>query len=241
MTHAAALIAEDLRPRGVAEQGFAALSRLPGRVGGIGYRKLKRRMQHRAEARFQAMAARLGAGDIALDLGANVGDLTALMATGGATIHAFEPEPETFGLLTERFKDAPHVHPRNAAVADYNGTAQLVLPASFADIPRSASKAASIAHDRYRTGNHLEAQTDVVDIVEVVRALPARPKLIKIDIEGAEWTVLEALRGAGLLAGGTCLFVETHERMDPTTLPTVRAWQAWAAAQTDVYVNFYWG
>lgn len=241
MSDIAALIAADLRPQGPAERAFALLSRWPGAVGAIGYRKLKRRMQHRAEARFQAVAAELGVDDIALDLGANVGDLTALMARGGATIHAYEPEPATFALLCERFAGQGNVTAHNAAVSDFDGTANLVLPASFADQPRSASKAASITHDRYRTGDHFETETPVVDIVAMMRALPRPPKLVKVDIEGAEWTILDALRKAGLLTGGMRLFVETHERLDPATLPLVRDWQTWASRQSDVYVNFYWG
>ncbi|WP_227284646.1 FkbM family methyltransferase [Boseongicola sp. H5] len=241
MSDIVTMIAEDLRPSGTAEAWFSALARLPGGIGAVGYRKLKRRQQRLAEARLEALSAALGPGDIALDLGANVGDVTDLLAQGGATVHAFEPEPETFALLSARFADQPNVHPHNAAVSDYDGTAALVLPGSYRVSPRSASKAASIVHDRYRDGDHVETETRVIDIAGFVRDLPRRPSLIKIDIEGAEWKVLAALQAAELLSDGVCVFVETHERLDPSTLPLVRRQQAWAARQTDVYVNLYWG
>lgn len=242
---AARMIAEDLHPRGAVERAFAFGARYaPGKLRWIFYRKLKRRLQRRAEARFADLAAALGPGDIALDLGANVGEITDMLLAGGAQVHAFEPEPESFGILLERFGDLVNVHLTEAAVADYDGEADLVLPASFAENPRSASKAASIAHDRYRAEGSTRT-IRVCDIRGVLASLPARPALIKMDIEGAELAVLEALRAADALGPETAVFVETHERLDLSTLPRVQALQAWARGDgteaARAYVNLYWG
>lgn len=149
------MIAQDLRPHGAVEALFAAGANLPGKLGWICFRKLKRRMAVRGRVRFMEIAASLGKGDIAIDLGANVGELTELLAANGATVHAFEPEPQTFSILQEKFGALHNVHLHNAAVSDFDGTTELILPASFADIPRSASKAASIAYDRYKTTRYL--------------------------------------------------------------------------------------
>ena len=233
--------AADLRAQGPSEHAFAALARLPGLPGAMGYRKLKRRLQHRAEARFRALAAVLGPGDLALDLGANVGDMTAVLAANGATVHAYEPEPDTFALLRTRFADAPNVAVHQAAIADRAGQADLVLPASFADRPRSASKAASIAHDRYRGDGAVTRMVALHDIRDVMAALPQPPRIIKMDIEGAELPVLEAMRAADLIAPDTAVFVETHERLDPASLGRVLALQAWARDGARGYVNLNWG
>ncbi len=167
--------------------------------------------------------------------------MTAKLAANGATVHAYEPEPDTFALLAERFAGQAHVHLNNAAVADFDGEADLILPASFSSSPRSASKAASIAHDRYRTDGHQSRTIKVRDIRRILADLPQAPSLIKMDIEGAELDVLDALRAEGLLTPKTALFVETHERMDPSTLPRIAGLQAWARAECPSYLNLYWG
>jgi FkbM family methyltransferase len=232
---------QDLRPQGAIEAVFAFGATLPGYPGAVFFRKLKRRLMQRAEARFQAFAAALGPGDVVLDLGANVGDMTALLAAGGAEVHAYEPEPETFALLQARFAGAANVHLHQAAVSDRDGTTELILPASFAEKPRSASKAASIAHDRYKRDGHFAHSVATCDIRKIIAALSSRPCLIKMDIEGAEIVVLDAMREAGLFGEDLAVFVETHERLDPATYPTVRALQDWARGRAPGYVNLNWG
>src|SRR3546814_4893063 len=49
---------------------------------------------------FLDAAKRLRPGDIAIDCGANVGRFTRPIAEGGATVHAFEPNPDAFAELS---------------------------------------------------------------------------------------------------------------------------------------------
>ncbi|WP_416916314.1 MAG: FkbM family methyltransferase [Roseicyclus sp.] len=231
----------DLWPIGPVEGLFAAGSDLPMALGAICFRKLKRRLMARAEERFDALAAALGPGDIALDLGANVGDMTAKLAATGAEVHAFEPEPATFALLAERFAGQANVHLHQAAVSDRDGTTTLILPASFAERPRSASKAASIAHGRYAVAGHIAHEVETRDIRAILAGLTKPPRLIKMDIEGAELAVLAAMRAAGCFHDGLAVFVETHERLDPATYADVRALTLWARTAAPGYVNLNWG
>ena len=62
-----------------------------------------------------------------------------------------------------------------------------------------------------------------------------------MDIEGAELAVLEAMRKNGLVGPRMAVFVETHERLDPASLPRVRALQKWGREEALGYVNLYWG
>ena len=189
----AALAQVDLSPIGTIETALAVGANLPGYPGAVCYRKFKRRLQRRAEARFSELCRALGPADIALDLGANIGDLTVHLAANGATVYAYEPEPETFGLLSERFAQSANVHLHQAAVSDRDGTTELILPASFREKPRSASKAASIAHDRYLGPGHIAHTVFMHNITTIIRALPKLPALIKMDIEGAEVEAVGAL------------------------------------------------
>src|SRR5262245_51819241 len=55
-------------------------------------------------------------GDVMIDCGANVGDVTSLLARSGATIYAFEPNPLCFAILSNRFKAMSMVHCFNQGV-----------------------------------------------------------------------------------------------------------------------------
>src|SRR5215471_19231611 len=49
-------------------------------------------------------------GDVIIDCGANIGDVTSLFARAGATVYAFEPNPLCFSILSRRFSALPLVH-----------------------------------------------------------------------------------------------------------------------------------
>lgn len=240
MTSVQDMIRADLSPRGAMETLFAACEHLPGGLSAIGYRKKKRRMGARAHERFAKIAAQLTPDDIAIDLGANVGEITTELARTGAIVHAFEPEPETFKLLQSNLQSYPNVTLHNSAVSGRDGTASLILPASFSDIPRSASKAASIAHDRYRNDEVAAVEVRTTDFGQFLNAIEGRVRLIKMDVEGAEWDVLQAISDAGAMDKFDLMFVETHERLDPAVLPVVRQQQELAAKRQHPYVNLYW-
>lgn len=232
---------QDIRPTTWQEWILDILSQLPGELGYIAFRKLKRRLQAKAELRFQHAVNALNETDIVLDFGANVGDLTALFEKQGCEIHAFEPEPETFKLLEMRYVNSPTVNLYNAAVGVTDGWAELVVPSSFLEKPRSASKASSITLDRYKSPNAITHKVRVINAIEFIKKLRQPPKLIKIDIEGAELDILEELKAEAILPSDTMVFVETHERLDRSHLKRVKSLQNWAKTDASPYFNLFWG
>ena len=56
-------------------------------------------------------------------IGANVGDSLSTLINRYDSIHAFEPDPEIFEVLKNRFQSYSHVKLVNAACADKNGIA----------------------------------------------------------------------------------------------------------------------
>ena len=231
----------DISPSTLTERALDLLSNLPGEIGYVAFRKLKRRLQRKAELRFQREVNLLQASDLVLDLGANIGNLTELFAQKGCEVHAFEPEPETFKLLKQRFQTYANVHLHNAAVGIENGEAELVVPSSFRKNPRSASKASSITLDRYKSPNAIRHNVRVVNIIEFISKFRNAPRLIKFDIEGAELDILERLQVENVLSNETIVFVETHERLDRKQLQRVKSLQKWSRIQSVPYVNLFWG
>src|SRR3546814_14863771 len=76
---------------------------------------------------FLDAAKRLRPGDIAIDCGANVGRFTRPIAEGGATVHAFEPNPDAFAELSRNLAGFASVHLHQQAVAARPGAVKLYL------------------------------------------------------------------------------------------------------------------
>src|SRR5437868_3391265 len=79
--------------------------------------------EERSERRLEA--AGLREGDLAIDCGANVGEITARMRSSGAEVYAFEPNPQAFTALYRRFAADAGVHCLPKAVLDSPGTVKL--------------------------------------------------------------------------------------------------------------------
>lgn len=153
-----------------------------------------RRYEPEIEAALRAQV-RFEAGDLIFDIGANLGWYTLLLdrlAEQPCRIHAFEPDPDNFGLLTENLALNPHaseIIPVQAAAADEAGTMHLTRYPSgnngrhslLALHPGERVPVATLRLDDYCDRNGL-ADTPV--------------RLLKIDIEGFEPV---ALRGAPAL------------------------------------------
>lgn len=223
------------------ERTLAFLSKLPGHLGYIAFRKLKRRIGQRSETTFQDCVAQLRPGHIVIDLGANVGVITEELAATGAHVHAFEPDPETFQHLSARLAGHDNVTLYNAAAGGRDGTVTLYRPASWQDekMRRSASKAVSVADNAAQRGFDASGDVEMIDFARFIKSLDGDVQLVKMDIEGAEWDVIDALetRAPGSFQA---MFVETHERLDAATRPLVRRKQAEYAVQPSPYINLYW-
>ena len=140
--------------------------------------------------------------EIIADVGANVGDSVdryrALFPE--ATIHAFEPFPEVYRTLSERFAGDPRIRPHQRAVTDVPGTRRLyvndvhVTNSLLPLVPSSAEWARASGRDLDKTVDVPATTLDEFCAAEGV----ARIDLLKMDVQGGEGL---ALRGAaGLLS-----------------------------------------
>jgi FkbM family methyltransferase len=128
----------------------------------------------------------LSPGDVAVDVGANIGIYTQLLSRWvGPTglVHAFEPSPENFRRLRSATGKLPNVCLSRAAVGERSGRSQLYL-----------SKKLNVDHRAYlpEGGSRDTVPIDVIALDDYFR-FGARVDLIKLDVQGYE---LHALRGA---------------------------------------------
>ncbi|WP_167766866.1 FkbM family methyltransferase [Jannaschia formosa] len=226
------------RPEGALEGLLDAGRSLPGAAGHFCDRKLRKRWRRRHAGAFDAVLATMGPDDLAIDLGANVGSVTRRLAATGATVHAFEPDPDTFARLSANLADLPNVRLHQAAAGAEAARLTLHRSPRLDRNPGKYSQSASLVHDLGGSGG---VEVEVVDFPAFLAGLDRDVALVKIDIEGAEWDLLDALRGYPALARIDALFVETHERHDyPRLLPRLKALQSWAEGIDRPYVNLFW-
>ncbi|MDP4034431.1 MAG: FkbM family methyltransferase [Pseudorhodobacter sp.] len=208
-------------------------------------RRQKRNLRKASAEGFLAgVAAMLRPGDLVMDCGANIGSITAILAETGADVMAFEPDPFAFGELSAKFADHPRVELINAAVGATAGTVRLMRASNFDDNPAGASVKSTILQG----GRSIDATTGfdvpLISFPDLIREKIASGRelaFVKMDIEGAELEILEALDQQGLLAQIRCIVVETHERKFKDLRPRYRALREAFAEKypgNQVYLNW---
>ncbi len=181
----------------------------------------------------------LAPGDVAIDLGANVGEITALMAARGAEVHAFEPDPLAFSVLSEKFADSDLVSCHNVAVSNRAGRMKLYFREERGDDPLVYSVGSTLSAEKTDVDTDAFAEVEVIRFADFVAQFP-RVRLLKIDIEGAEADVLDDLLARGLFDRIDLTLVETHEEWIPELVPRMEAIKAEASKRgvRDIYFNW---
>ena len=162
-------------------------------------------------------------GAIVLDVGANVGVSAMMMARWCGPeghIHAFEPSPNPKQLLTEHLRlnglsDRVTVCP--SALSDAEGTTTFYASGISG---KSALSGANIGQSAE------EVQVSVTTIDAYCQAKNIKPSLIKIDVEGFEFNVLNGARNT-LQEVRPSILVELH----PMNWPALGIDIGWAAVQ----------
>jgi FkbM family methyltransferase len=176
----------------------------------------------RAEDAFRIAVRRLRPGDVVIDCGANVGDYTLLLAASGATVHAYEPDPVAFDVLSSRLKNFPNVHLHQLAVSNAEGIAKLFLHTTRELDPLKASTGSSLVATKTNIDPNVYVQVGLTRLSDVVEKLgPIR--MMKMDIEGHEIEVINDLIETGAIKKIDRLFVELHDRKNPQLVDATQA------------------
>ena len=177
----------------------------------FGFEKFKaRKLGGRLPAEFRAHIASLPEGATVIDLGANKGDITAILAGAGCRVFAFEPNSTAFRKLSKRFVNNKNVHVFNVAVSSQTAVVKLHLHENTEKSNTDLTQASSLHVEK----NNVSAENfELVlgaDIISILESLTDSISLIKIDIEGHEIEVINSLIDSGMINRIEKLFVETH-------------------------------
>ena len=173
------------------------------------------RAEWAARREFDRVVNTLRPGDIAIDCGANVGEFTEMMACSGATVYAFEPDPYCVEILREKFSNSPNVRIFASAVGDGDRETTLYRAAEFDSNSIKISKSSSVFATKQNVNMVAAISIQQIDFIKFVRDIPSSVRLLKMDIEGAEVTIMDKLFETGLISKIEQCFVETHEDAIP--------------------------
>lgn len=160
-------------------------------------------------------------GEIAIDCGANVGSVTRKMLERGVRVYAFEPDPYAFKSIESNLGNNSNLTLINKAVSDHNGTAKLHFHKNAYNDQVLWSRASSLVAEKGNVDQGHFVEVEVIDFVEFISGLKGTIGLLKMDIEGEEVKVLNALIDAGLVSKIRNIVVETHERIPVLKKPTM--------------------
>ena len=206
---------EILGKRGKKGQKNKPLPETPDEIEALIRRQKRNLRKAWAEGYLTAITAMLKPGDLAVDCGANMGVVTERLATTGADVVAFEPDPFAFKTLEQKFANTPHVTLINAAVGVGSGIVRLMRADNFGDNPEGASVKSTILDGGRRIDAENAVEVPLIDFPSwVADQVKARGEVafIKMDIEGAELDILEKMDAEQLFQNVRCLVAETHER-----------------------------
>jgi len=148
---------------------------------------------------------------IAIDCGANVGDITERMANTGARVYAFEPNPYAFQKLKKRLENFENVTCINKGVWDRNTSSKLYLHNEASKDEEFWSFASSIIKEKTNVDPGHSIEIQLVDLCEFIENLDQPVDLLKMDIEGAEYEILEKFLEKHLYQKVKMTLVEPHD------------------------------
>jgi FkbM family methyltransferase len=151
----------------------------------------------KGEKAFRFFMGMLPAEGAILDIGANIGINTIILAQNFplATIHAFEPIDENYQILKmiEKIYKVKNVHTYKTALGETNGEAEMVMPVHKGSKMQGWSRVNETSH---LEGSRYIVPMQRLDDIDEIRNIPI--SAIKIDVENFEYFVLKG--GVELIA-----------------------------------------
>ena len=143
-----------------------------------------------------------------VDIGANVGAASVYFALAYplAEVHAFEPDPASFDILTKNSKNFRQIHPSNFGLFDADCT-KILYQGDEDNVTASVRSSAL---------NTPVGREVILRNARTVLSSVMRPDIIKIDTEGCEVPILYNARD--LILQARLIYLEYHSEMDRKTI-----------------------
>ncbi|MGB0671855.1 MAG: FkbM family methyltransferase, partial [Rhodospirillales bacterium] len=164
---------------------------------------------------FVAHANRLTDQSVAIDVGANKGLVSTLLAKKGALVYAFEPNTEAFRDLRKVATYFPNLRLSDSAAGTEDKETTLYLHKDTGEKVEDLSQASSLLSSKPNVSADHAYTIKEIDFAVFLRDIDAPIELIKIDIEGYEVALVNHLLDKADLSRIAKIYVETHDRKWP--------------------------
>ena len=151
-------------------------------------------------------------GDVFIDAGSNLGQEIEYFKDLGITLDSYEPHPYFFEKIKKEYGNLENVTLNNKAVWINNQRKNFF----FKKDPRSwganySSGGASLLKEKENLPGTFGCVVECVDVADIIQKHD-RIKILKIDVEGAEYHLLRRLISKGLIGKPEFIFFEDHSR-----------------------------
>lgn len=192
-------------------------------------------------AEFLKELSRIDKDSICIDLGANIGLISSMMARKGSTVYAFEPNSIAFESLEKKCEKFTNIIPIKKAAGVIDRTTKLYLHQdNKGNNNIDFSEAGSLKSDKPNISRENSEAIEEIDFANFINQFD-HINLIKIDIEGYEVELLNHLLDRKSLNNISMIFVETHfHKWKELEKPTQELIEKIKNTELDVTINFDW-
>jgi len=178
------------------------------------YLRLRRlRYEHKVLPReFMTLVKKLTPSSLVIDVGANVGLVSEVLALRGLRVIAFEPNPVAFEELRGVAQKYKNIEIRKEAAGLKNQQVKLFLHKDTKTTDADLTQASSLLSAKPNVSVDYFDLVNEIDFAQFLKSLNEPVELVKMDIEGYEVQLLNHLLDENAIHNVNHFFIETHER-----------------------------
>jgi len=161
---------------------------------------------------FMTLVKKLTPSSVVIDVGANVGLVSEVLAVRGARVIAFEPNPVAFEELRCVAQKYKNIELRKEAAGLKNQQVKLFLHKDTNTTDEDLTQASSLLSAKPNVSVDNFESVNEIDFAQYLKLLNEPVELVKMDIEGYEVQLLNHLLDKDAIRNVNHFFIETHER-----------------------------
>jgi len=152
---------------------------------------------------------------IGIDCGANVGLVTQDLLNHCDHVYCFEPNPFAFKVLESRLSGLKNVTCFNKAVLDRQDKVKLFFHENSHKNEVEWSTGSSLLDFKGNVLKEKFIEVEAVDLCQFIKKLDSPIEILKIDVEGVEYGIVNKLIDTELIYDIKNVFVEVHAKKIP--------------------------